>query len=440
MSVNRRRFLHNAGIVLALPIFESLLPISAHAQAAGRKKFVGVFSPNGALMPFYTAATSPTGTAFTDNGSWTWSKTLSPLAGSLKSNVMILRGVTTPLIQDPHWGNTAGFLSCKPMTLGPSRPLICGKSFDQIVADRFSSPKRSVSVGWKPMNRDFSADHGDYSDRYLECVSWRADDRPIRNLYSVNDLMTYLFASTAQGAIHLQALQRRRKSIIDVVLADLNSFRAKLNNDDRVRLDAYTDSVRGVELSIRNSLTQQGSSCTPPSPLTDINAYMTHFKNMHLLIAQALQCDLISSATIMYDDGVGDVYLVQPGTAHEHHGYAHHSSADDEAKLEIIGSVHANLFAHFLTEMKSRGQLDQTLVMWGSNMADGSVHSTDNMPFVLAGAGSDLKFGQEVGTASSPIAKADIFVELAGIYGFSDITQFGSGPMASQGQKLGIKI
>lgn len=440
MSMNRRRFLHNAGLVLWLPLLESIAPSIAWAAAPIRKKFIGVFSPSGSLMPYMTAANSPTGTAFTGNGSWTWARTLSPLAGALKNNVMILRGVGVPTIQDPHWTNTAGFLSCKPLTLGPGRPTVCGKSFDQIIAERFASPKKSVNVGWKPMNRDFSADHGEYSDRYLETVSWRADDRPVPNIYSPQNLLTSLFTANQQGVLHLQAINRRRKSVLDAVLDDLQNFRRTLSSEDRTRLTSYTDSVREVEVAVNNVITQAASSCNAPSPVTDINAYINHFKIMQQLIAQAMQCDLIASATIMYDDGVGDQYLVQPGTAHEHHGYAHHTTADDEVKLEIIGSVHANLFAHLLNELNSRAQLDQTLVLWGSNMSDGSVHSTDNLPMVLAGAGSDLKFGQEVGVASTMVPKADLFVELASIYGLNDITQFGSGVLASQGKTLGIKI
>ena len=442
MKTTRRRFLASSGVVLWLPVLESLVPAKVWAQSLSRRKFIAVFTPSGMLMKFHAATDDKA--AYTDNGNFTFENALKPVVDAgLKDNLMLLRGLHSTYPQDPHWQNTAGFLSCAPLTLDPQRTLRCAKSFDQYVAEKFPTPLRSAHVGWKPFNRDFTADHPHYADRYLETVAWRAADRPIANTFSPVDLYESLYKGGGQGTPYLRAANARKRSVLDFVLKDFNSVRASLGTDDKARLDAYAQGVRDLEKTIGGMYSGNPAlNCQAPAgaPL-DVAEYRAHFETMHKLIAQALQCDLISSATIMYDDGVGDTRLLYPGANADHHSHAHLVTGNvrDPEILESINRLHGSLYAHLLTELKSRGQLEQSLVLWGSNMSDGTVHSTDNMPFALAGGGGDLKFGQEVGRMDQPVAKADLFVELAGLYGIDSIKSFGSDILASQGKQLGLR-
>ncbi len=436
---SRRTFLTNSGVILTLPVFSSLLPRSAEAAevAPSRKKFVGVFSPSGALMSQNVAG-------FTDNGNWTFEGALKPIVtNGLQSKVMILRGIQSPSgAVDTHWANTAGFLSCAPILLGAQRPIRCGKSFDQFVAEKNVSPVGSVHVGWKPMNRNFSGDHATYSDRYLDWISWRAPDRPNANFYSASDLGGKLFSSSMKGAKVVRSLHRSRKSVLDLVLQELGAVNRKLSTADQARLQAYTDGVRETELAITRDLAseERRAACVAPSADADADLYIRHFRTMHKMIAQALKCDLISCATIMYDDGVGDEHLLHPQATKDHHGYAHHKNeAGAQAELNVINTRHASLFTHFLQEMSVAGQMEDSLVLWGSNMSDGNLHTTDNLPMVLAGGGSDLKFGSEVGSPQRRIAKADLFLEMSELFGLG-LSKFGEGEFLSTGAKLGLKL
>lgn len=433
MNLTRRRFLTSSGIVLWLPILESLVPEKVFAAAQGRTKFIGVFTPSGMHMTLSNGVTS--------NGNWTFNGALKPIADAgLRNHAMILRGLHSTYPQDPHWQNTAGFLSCVPITLARSRPVVCGKSFDQYVADQFPTPLRSMHVGWKPNIRDFSGDHAEYSDRYMDTIAWRAPDKPIANTYSVNDVYSAIFTSSARASAHLRAHNARKRSLLDFVLTDLKNVRRSLASDDSARLESYTDGVRELEKKVARLANGEGNiqcSATNPGPQAD---YEAHLRVLQSLMVQAIACDIISSGTIMYDDGVGDVSLRHP-TAHvDHHHYAHLvDGASNIPVLEAINARHGSFFASLIGELKNRGQLDRTLALWGSNMSDGTVHSTDNLPFVLAGAGSDLKFGQEVGVNTDRVAKADLFVELARVYGMSSITSFGSDSLASTGKLRGIR-
>lgn len=434
MSITRRRFLTQSGVVLWLPILESLVPSQVFAQAQGRSKFIGVFTPSGMHMQHVNGVTN--------NGNWTFENALKPVVDQgHKNNLMILRGIHSTYGQDPHWQNTAGFLSCVPLTLGANRPVICGKSFDQFVADKHPTPMRSLHLGWKQMNRDFSGDHALYSDRYVDTIAWRDSNRPISNTNSVSQVYDAIFTANAKGSAHLKAAHSRRRSLLDFVLSDLKNVQRDLTKDDRERLQAYTEGVRELEVSVSKLAKGDGANaCESPSNAGNQGDYAAHVKWLQSYAVQALACDLVSSVTIMYDDGVGDAHLLHPGTSYDHHGYAHLVDGNNSiAGLESINRRHATFFADLITLLKGRGQLDKTLAVWGSNMSDGTVHSTDNLPFVIAGAGSDLKFGQEVGTPGDRVAKADVFVEMAKLYGMSNITSFGSDVLQSTGKLRGIK-
>src|SRR5688572_28509049 len=55
--LSRRTFLHGAGVTLALPLLESMLPASRMlAQSARPTRFGAIYFPHGAIMPKWTPA------------------------------------------------------------------------------------------------------------------------------------------------------------------------------------------------------------------------------------------------------------------------------------------------------------------------------------------------------------------------------------------------
>jgi hypothetical protein len=61
-------------------------------------------------------------------------------------------------------------------------------------------------------------------------------------------------------------------------------------------------------------------------------------------------------------------------------------------KVREINCLHMRLFAEFLTKMKATQEgdsnlLDQSMIVYGSGLSDGNVHTHDQLPTVLAGRG-----------------------------------------------------
>src|SRR5262249_24844124 len=111
-----------------------------------------------------------------------------------------------------------------------------------------------------------------------------------------------LIGDSGLSATDLKGLQRRRTSVLDAVLGNLNTLKAKLGPDDQAKLELHATSIRELEKQI---MTTSGKTCgalTPPPASTagglpvlpDRNspAFPAFGKAQVDLIVQALACGL----------------------------------------------------------------------------------------------------------------------------------------------------
>lgn len=432
MKVTRRTLLGWMGMPLALPLFRSAEALAQSGPT--RRRFIAVYVPNGAHMP---------GGA---DGNWTYAEALAPLeAKGLRGNTMVLRKLFNGFAAfDPHWQNCAGFLSCEPMTIGDPGAARIGKTLDQYVAERHPGSIRSLEIGGiyyhvHPLN-----DHPGYSNDYLNRISWQAPDKFRSPIADPARLFAKLFGGEAGGAAQIAFLHSRKKSVLDALSRDATRMSARLSASYRPVLESYLQTVREVE----QGLNQGGFSCTPtiPAPTQDFSNpnvnYQLRFQLMHQLIVMAMQCGLTNVATIMYGPGVSESlnFPEALGAGNGHHAVAHHQGAQASInRLKQINQVQVELFADLVDRLKVAGLLEETLVLYGSDMSDGDLHLTENLPILLCGAGSDLRLGQEI-VPSGRRPLSDVHVEIASLLGLTNLATFGSGECASTGQPLGIRV
>jgi hypothetical protein len=419
------------GLQLALPAF---FAERAHAQGMpARKRFIGGYFPNGAYMP---------GGA---DGAWTFADALQPLeARNHRANTMVLRRIYNGFAaHDPHWQNCAGFLSCEPMVLGDPGVARCGKTLDQYVAERHPGSIRSLEIGGiyyhvHPLN-----DHPGYSNDYLNRISWQQPDKFRSPIPDPAQLFAKLFGGQEGSAAQIAFLHARKKSVLDALHRDATRLSARLSTTYQPVLQSYMQTVREVE----QSLNQGSFSCTPnlPEPTQDFsnpNAnYLLRFQLMHQLIALAMQCNLTNVATIMYGPGVSEMinFPEQLGPGNGHHACAHHQNVQSSVdRMRAMNRVQVELLADLLDKLKAANLMEETLVLYGSDMSDGNVHLTENLPMLLCGAGTDLRFGQEI-IPPDRRPLADLHLEIAAALGLDALTSFGSGESASTGQPLGVR-
>jgi hypothetical protein len=157
----------------------------------------------------------------------------------------------------------------------------------------------------------------------------------------------------------------------------------------------------------------------------------------------AMQCGLTNVGTIMYGPGVSDsmTFPETLGGGAGHHTCAHHGgTAAQIDRLKVINRIHTGLLADLLKRLKDTNLLAETLVLYGSDMSDGNVHLTENLPMLLCGDGADLKFGQEIGQTVNPRPLSDLHMEIFSLSGITSVTTFGEGRCLNTGQSLPIRV
>jgi hypothetical protein len=92
----------------------------------------------------------------------------------------------------------------------------------------------------------------------------------------------------------------------------------------------------------------------------------------------------------------------QIGVTDSHHPITHHlDESENIGKIARINAYHASLFASFVKKLNDTPDgdgslLDHVVLLYGSPISDGSVHSPDNLPILLVGGGGQLKGGRHL--------------------------------------------
>lgn len=426
IDLARRRVLRWMGTRLPLPLLAGIEAKRAQAAEAPRKRFIGVFFPSGAYMPGGV------------DGRWNFDEALTPLV-PWKSNTMLLRGLYNGFPgRDPHWQNAAGFLSCNLIQIGDPGVARCGKTLDQHLADAQPTPLRSLDIGGLYYHVHPLNDHPGYSNDYLNRISWQSADKSRTPLADPRQLFEKLFTVDAGGAALVAYQQRRRKSILDHLHKDATALSRRLPASYRPVLESYMGTVREVEVELGNT-TRPACASPIAGPTADFTKpdknFVLRYELHQQMIVAAMQCGLVNVATIMYapsSTGVALSESVGPGPGN--HSCAHHGgSASLIDRQTAQNRVFNGLLAHLLGRLKAAGLLGSTLVLYGSDMSDGDKHIAENLPMLLCGEGSDLKFGQELGAAATKRPLSDLHLSLFPLFGVQTVKSYGEGRCASTG-------
>jgi hypothetical protein len=180
---------------------------------------------------------------------------------------------------------------------------------------------------------------------------------------------------------------------LDFVLEDARRLQSNLGATDRRKLDEYMTAVRDLELRIEQAQKFQVAmpGLNKPSGIPD--DYEQHIRLMYDLLALAFQTDSTRIATfVVAHDGSNRSYPFI-GVTDGHHDLSHHGNDDQKkAKIAKINTFHTRQFAYFIEKLRSikEGEgtlLDNSMIVYGSGLADGNRHDHHNLPVLLAGRG-----------------------------------------------------
>lgn len=193
------------------------------------------------------------------------------------------------------------------------------------------------------------------------------------------------------------------RSILDDVSDQAHSLRSNLGSEDRDKLDEYLTSLRELEQRMVNDESwakkpKPKVEVEPPKDIPNAADLIGRTRLLFDLTHLALQTDSTRLITIML---AGSSFAPPiPGVTLGHHDLSHHGK--DPSKLEQLKIVEVETMKtlrDLLAKLKQSKEgnstlLDLTTVFLGSNLGDGSSHSTQNLPVLLAGG--DFQHGQHL--------------------------------------------
>src|SRR4029079_9895625 len=127
--------------------------------------------------------------------------------------------------------------------------------------------------------------------------------------------------------------------------------------------------------------------------------FQAHREVMFDLLALASQADITRVAT--FDMGGSNYSFI--GVAEAHHDLSHHGgNAEKRLKLVKIDAFNVSQFARFIDKLSKTKDgdgtlLDHSIMMFGSSLSDGDMHSPLELPTVIVGgANGALKGNQHI--------------------------------------------
>jgi Protein of unknown function (DUF1552) len=387
----RRTFLRGAGVAIALPLLDSMVPAQtplARTAANPRSRLGCIYVPHGATMDKWTPAQSGKGFEFTD--------ILKPLE-KYRDRLVVVSNLAHP--QAAGIGSDAGADHARSAAvfLTGSHPekesVHVGISIDQIVAERLGqdTPLPSLEMAIEENGLNCGAGYG---CAYTNTISWKTPTVPLPMEHNPQVLFEKLFGegSTAEERL---ARKQQSRSLLDSVTTEIASLNKELPASDRSRMADYLDDVREIERRIQKAENQTPKDLkVPDAPVGIPEAFDDHFKIMFDLQTIAFQANITRVATMMYArDTSGSVYP-QSGVRDGFHVASHHSNnraAMD--KFALINRYHTSLLAYFIEKLRSTKDgdgtlLDHSVILYGSSMSNGNQHDHDPLPVVIAGGAS----------------------------------------------------
>jgi hypothetical protein len=405
--LDRRSFLRGVGVSLALPALESLTPRAAVAEtptSAKAKRFVCISPTYG----IYRGSLIPQAMG-----------TLKKMPGPAKAlekhaaDISLLSGLDHPDVGGGH-GCSATFLNGMKMSMvrGDRRKM---RSFDQFLVDRLEPDTRYPFI---------SAGKG-------SPISYNGNGISIPSEADPQRLFGLLFAGDSDKAKGTRRnVINESKSILDNLAQDARALKGKLSRHDQSKFEEYLTAVRETEqkLQRRKKWIDVPKPEAPRDPFRAARREDSppHDNEMHYeVMTLALQTDSTRFMTFQMPGGNG--FLPIDGVTIAYHTLTHHGqNAEKISQLQLVDQWRLQQFSRFLDLLKStedadnRPLLDTTIVVFGSGMADASVHSHRNTPILVAGGG--LKHGRhhrlpngEKGTADT--ALCNLYVTLAQQFG-----------------------
>ena len=407
-QISRRTMLRGLGAAVSLPLLDVMSTPSLHAADNERPpmRLAYLYIPNGvAEGAWQPQEVDDRGRLVKLNR---WMSSLEPF----RDDLTVFRNLWTPR-GNGHIAGTAtwltgGFFDGEKLDAG-------GASVDQIAARHFQGqtllPSLELSSRGEGM---FTSSLPRNSISWVDAVTPAPRDTEPRAVFD------RMFRAGQSGL--------GSRSVTDLVLEDAKRLKRRVSGDDQKTIAEYLDSVHAIEKRIAFAEKHQLRASQTPGLLDSLvrpnqgvpDDHGEYIRTMLDMIALAFWADATRVCTFMMDHGQSNRYFNFidgvngtwhalshwkniSGTTEDDDGKTSWSSRDEKRMMyNRVTHWHTEQTAYLLGRLKSiKNQhgslLDQTMVVYGSSLSDGHEHAEKNLPVLLAGGGSTITQGRQLG-------------------------------------------
>ena len=410
--IDRRAYLKGLGVTLGLPLLDS----RGWADTVTTKPPVRLgfmFMPHGVIMDQFWPASAES------------FLTLPPPAlESLRpvlDQCLMMKGVSgvpiAPFNGAPHALELSTWLTATLPAAENRHEINIAISADQIAANHMGAFTALPSLELATMPQTWKENQEGLNEGYYSHCSFRSPTQALPAEVNPRNVLNRLFNKQEQGGGAGSTLGALDRSLLDIVLGGARDLRRTLPTSDQRKLDEYLDSVRSVErriaaieyrqkeaalekAGVRPSKRHASDSAPIEIRIPEGEKRSEYMQVMCDLNVLAFQTDTTRVSTYIGSTPNGASYP-ELGFNDQHHSNTHHNHNPEKIrKIARITEFNIAQFAYMVKKMAGLREaggtlLDNCIMMWGSGLEDGNIHTRENLPFVIAGkGGGSIKTGR----------------------------------------------
>jgi hypothetical protein len=241
-----------------------------------------------------------------------------------------------------------------------------------------------------------------FSMAYSSHISWQSPDSPVP---------VEVYPSLAWDNLFDNRGSLQNLSILDRVKDRAHALSQQISSTDKGKLDEYLNSVREVEKRVEGMRKGKEDAESAAQAKNTIAATMDrpanglpedlrdHARLMCDIIAIAFQTNKTRVASLIISRDLSAMYYPFLDVKEGHHAASHNNNSDG---YERIANFHVAQYAYLASKLDSMKEgngtvLDNTCLMFLSNMWIGRKHDNFRLPLVLAGGlGGALQTGRSL--------------------------------------------
>src|SRR5688572_20579482 len=441
----RRTFLRGVGASVALPFLDAMVPAGRvwGKSAADKTRVVcielvhGAAGSNawGATKNLWSPAVVGRNFELIDDSALTplraWRDHMTIVSNT---DVRMAEAFDGPEIGGDHFRSSAVFLTQSHPKQTQGSDLYVGTSLDQLIAKRIGNETAIPSMQLCIENLDQAGGcYYNYACAYTDTISWASPTEPLPMIRDPRVAFDLLFGAGGTNA-ERAARRRANQSILDWIVGEVGYLKRDLGAADRQRVDQYLENIRELERRIQRIEARNTSGEPrelPEAPAGVPDSFAEHMKLMFDFQVLAFESDMTRVFSFKTGRDASNRVYPESGTNKGYHPASHHGGREAGVlDFNMINRYHVSMLPYFLEKLKTtmegdRNLLDQTLIIYGSPMADGNLHNHRRCPLLLFGGANGRLENNLHLKAPDGTPMANVFLTLLHRLGLDDLQTFG---------------